>query len=215
MSLIVHDMPEPLLPSPELSPWRAVPTAILSDELNRGGTADASISPVRPVVGMVGQAITVSAMAADNLAIHLAVSSAPPGTVLVVDAGGYRRNAVWGGILHRAAELRGLAGVVIDGCVRDIAELRASPLPCYAVGVVPAGPHKGWGGTINGPVQVGGCLVRPGDIVIGDDDGIAVVPIERRTELLQLCTRRIEAERAFLERLAAGETTVEILGLRP
>jgi 4-hydroxy-4-methyl-2-oxoglutarate aldolase len=215
MSLIIHEMPQPLLDENQLAPWRSVPTALISDELNRSGTADASIKPVRPGKAMVGQAMTVEAMAADNLAIHHAVSAAPAGIVLVIDAGGYRRNAVWGGILHRAAELRGLAGIVVDGCVRDVAELRASDLPCHAAGIVPAGPHKGWGGAINVPVQVGGCVVQPGDIIVGDDDGIAVVPFDRRADLLAACDRRKSAEEEIIRRLEAGETTVEVLGLAP
>jgi 4-hydroxy-4-methyl-2-oxoglutarate aldolase len=97
--------------------------------------------------------------------------------------------------------------------VRDVAELRASDLPCYAAGIVPAGPHKGWGGAINGPVQVGGCIVLPGDIIVGDDDGIAVVPFDRRAELLADCGKRKSSEEAIIRRLEAGETTVEILGL--
>ena len=146
-----------------------------------------------------------------HLAVHHAIAVAFPGAVLAIDAGGYMKNAVWGGITHRAAELRTLGGIVIDGCIRDAAEIRASALPCYAAGVVPAGPHKGWGGTINGPIQIGGCPVQPGDILVGDDDGIAVVPFDERGELLQRCVARMAFEESVLHRLDGGESTVEIL----
>lgn len=213
MPLVVNPMPRPILDQAEIQQWRDIPTTIISDELNRSGTTDASIVPRSASAGMAGQAVTVNTMAADNLAIHHAIAEAFPGAVLVVDAGGHRANAVWGGITQRAGELRRLAGVVIDGCVRDIAEIRKSPLPCFAAGVVAAGPHKNWGGTINAVVQVGRCTVAPGDIVVGDDDGIVVVPFDRRGELLEGCRKRIAFEASVIRRLEEGETTVQILGL--
>ena len=206
-------MPHPVLNEEYLAGWKAIPAAIISDELNRAGATDASIVPMASRATMVGQAFTVSVMAGDNLAIHHAIAAAFPGAVLVIDAGGYRKNAVWGGITHRAAELRRLGGVVIDGCIRDIADIRASALPCFASGVVPAGPHKGWGGTINAPVQVGGCPVSAGDIVVGDHDGVAVVPFGQREWLLDACRKRMAFELDVLRRLENGETTVDILGL--
>lgn len=215
MALIVRPFTRPLLDEAEIAPWRSIPTAILSDERNRAGAADGSIRAMTSGSTMVGQAYTVSAMAGDNLAIHHAIATAFPGTVLAIDAGGYLRNAVWGGITHRAAELRRLAGIVVDGCIRDVAEIRASALPCYAAAIVPAGPHKGWGGTINGSIQIGGCVVEPGDIVVGDDDGVAVVPFDERADLLKRCIARMAFEQSVLRRLDGGETTVEILGLRP
>lgn len=212
MSLIVHPMRRPLLNKTEIDAWRSVPSSIISDERNRSGAANASIGALSQG-RMVGQAFTVQAIAADNLAIHHAIAKAFPGAVLVIDAGGYRGNAVWGGITQRAAELRGLAGVVIDGCVRDVADIRASLMPCYAAGVVPAGPHKGWGGTINGTVQIGGCPVDPGDLVVGDEDGVAVVPFNQREVLLAGCLKRMRFEDEVMRRLQDGETTLEILNL--
>jgi 4-hydroxy-4-methyl-2-oxoglutarate aldolase len=213
MSVIVNDLPQSNWPDALLKAWRGIPTAIISDELNRAGTMDAGIKCLSSRASFAGPAMTVQTMAADNLAIHRAVSMAMRGAVLVVDAGGYDRNAVWGGILHRAAGIRGVAAVVIDGCVRDVAELRESALPCFARGVVPAGPHKGWGGVIGGPIQAGGCPVLPGDLIVGDEDGVAVVPADLAETLLQRCRERIEAEGVILARIEAGETTVEIFGL--
>lgn len=215
MSVTVRDYPGSGLSREAIAAWREVPTAIASDELDRAGAADAGLKPIGRPGPIAGPAFTVRAMVADNLAIHHAVALAPPGAVLVIDAGGFDRNAVWGGILHRAAELRGIAGVVIDGCVRDRAEIAASALPCFARGVVPAGPHKGFGGEINATVQIGALPVAPGDLVLGDADGIAVVPATRADALHPRCLARIEAEAQTIRRLEAGETTVAILGLAP
>lgn len=214
MSVIKNEWNFAPLSEEELAAWREIPTAILSDEMNRTGTADSGLRPIGTVsTPVVGLAATVRAMAADNLALHHAVAVAPAGCVLMVDAGGYMRNAVWGGIMQRSAELRGVAAVVVDGCIRDSAELKVSSVPCYARGIVPAGPSKGWGGELNGTVSVGGCAVSPGDLIVCDEDGVAVIPPERRQGLIEACKTRIAAEQDTMRRLEAGETTVGIFGL--
>jgi regulator of RNase E activity RraA len=213
MALQIGDFPAHTLTETELEAWRGIPAAIASDELNRGSTPDAGLKPITRHVSLAGLAFTVRAMAGDNLALHHAVARALPGSVLMIDAGGYDRNAVWGGILHKAAQMRGIAGVVVDGCIRDVAEIRSSPVACYARGAVPAGPHKGWGGEIGGTIQLGGAVVRAGDLVIGDADGLAIVPYAERAAVLDLCRKRIAMEHEMLRRIEAGETTVEIMGL--
>jgi regulator of RNase E activity RraA len=213
LALTISDFPQTELDDEIIAAWREIPAATASDELNRSGAMIAEIKPLNPSWTMVGPATTVRTMAADNLALHHAVAHAPKGAVVVIDAGGYLRNAVWGSILHRAAEIVGISGVVVDGCVRDVSEVRSSTLPCFARGVVPAGPHKGWGGEINGPIQAGGCTVFPGDLVIGDADGVVVVPSAMAGKLLAKCRERIEAERQILRRLEHGEKTIDIMGL--
>ncbi len=136
-----------------------------------------------------------------------------PGTVLVIAAGGLGPNAVWGGILHRAAELKGAVAVIVDGCIHDSAEICASPVPCYACGTVPAGPQKGWGGEINCHISAGGCVVEGGDLVLADDDGVVVVPGDEQEAVRARCGARAIAERAIVERLEAGEPTVAIFDL--
>ena len=133
---------------------------------------------------------------------------------LVIDAGGYSRNAVWGGILQLAAERAGITGIVLDGYVRDVAELRRSKVPVFARGAVPAGPHKGWGGSICETIQAGGCVVSAGDFIVADDDGVVVVPALRRQKVLRAAQARIEAEKNIIDQLEAGRTTVDILGLK-
>ena len=198
----------------EVGAWTEIPTAIISDEMNRFATS-ADLRPVGPVTAFAGPALTVQVKAGDNAALHYAVARAPKGSVLVCDAAGHTATAVWGGILHHAATCRGIIAVVIDGAVRDVADLKRSAVPVYARGVTPGGPHKGWGGTINGVVQVGGCAVRPGDLIVGDEDGIAVVPPERAAEILPRCRARMAREQEVLDAISGGRTTVEIFNLPP
>lgn len=214
MSVIRNPPAKAEISEAELAAWHGLATAVISDELNRSGTMDAGLRPIGKIESVVaGPALTVRTMVGDNLAIHHAIAEAPAGAVLVVDAGGLGPNAVWGGVLHRAAELRGIVAVIIDGCVRDTAELRASPVPCYARGVVPAGPQKAWGGEINGTLSVGSCAVSAGDLIVADADGVVVVPSNGRDDVRARAEKRTADERAIVERLEAGETTVRIFGL--
>jgi len=214
VSVIRRKPPEIELAGDELDAWRCLATAIISDELNRSGTMDCGIRPIGPVdTVFVGPALTVRTMIGDNLAIHHAVAEAPAGAFLVIDAGGLGPNAVWGGVLQKAAEMRGVAAVVVDGCVRDTADIRASQVPCFARGTVPAGPQKAWGGEINGTISAGGCTVAAGDLIVADADGIAVVPMEGRSGIRARAQQRMRDEKAIIERLQAGETTVRIFGL--
>ena len=213
MALHINAFPDHALTHAELEAWRAIPASIASDELNRASTPDAGLKKISSNTPLVGLAFTVRTMAGDNLALHHAVSRAVPGSILMIDAGGYDRNAVWGGILHTAARLRGVVGVVVDGCIRDVAEIRSSPVACYARGHVPAGPHKGWGGEINVTVQIGRAAVKAGDLVIGDEDGLTFIPFEDRAAVLERCRKRIAAEAEVVRRIEAGETTVEIMKL--
>ncbi len=160
-----------LLSDPVLGEWSGIPTAVISDELNRSAGMSASIAPMSGASRFAGEAVTVHTMVGDNLALHVAAGRAPKGSVIVVNAGGYSRTAVWGEILHTCAEVRGVAAVVIDGVVRDRAVLSKSATPLFACGSAPNGPHKGWGGTINGVIQCGGIAVGPNDLLVGDADG--------------------------------------------
>jgi RraA family protein len=205
--------PTQSLTDAEFAEWRKIPAAIASDELNRASTIDAGIRPITRNAPFVGHATTVRVAAGDNLALHHAVSRAGHGRVLMVDAGGYNRTAVWGGILHKAAEKAGYIAIVIDGCIRDSAEIATSHVSCYARGIVPAGPHKGWGGEINNPIQVGGAVVRPGDIVLADEDGVAIIPFADQAAVLERAKARVAMEEAIVARIEHGETTVDILKL--
>ena len=193
--------------------WVKVPPAIASDCMNRGNTMSAAVKPLAPGTRLIGQARTVACMVGDNSAVHAALRLVREGEVLVIGAGGYGGTAIWGGLLTRAAIARGLAGVVVDGAVRDVAEIRALGFPCFAAAAVPAGPHKGFGGVLDGPIACAGCTVTPGDIVLGDDDGVAVVPRERAAAVLAACTAKLAQEAEALERLEAGMLLADQMGI--
>ena len=197
----------------ELAPWRDVPPAIVGDCMNRSQTMAARIKPISPGITLTGQARTVTAMVGDNGAMHVAIGLAEPGDILVVDSRAHVDTAVWGGIMTRAAMKRGIAGLVIDGAVRDVAEIRELGFPVFAAGAVPAGPSKGFGGVIDGAISCAGCPVHPGDLVIGDDDGVAIVPLAREKELLAASQAKIAQEEATMAEIEAGELTYKRLGL--
>lgn len=197
----------------ELEAWRDIAPAIVGDCMNRGQTMAARIKPIVPGTALVGQARTVTCMVGDNAAIHVAIGLAEPGEILVVDARAHIDTAVWGGIMTRAALQRGIAGLVIDGAVRDVAEIRELNFPVFAAGVVPAGPSKGFGGIIDGPISCAGCPVESGDLVIGDDDGIAIVPLARQAQLLDASREKIRQEDETNAQTAQGILPVARMGL--
>lgn len=192
--------------------WMQAPTGVIADCRNRLGVMS---SGIRHLAGgrLAGPAFTVETVAGENGTIHRALARVPAGSILVVDAGGYVDRAVWGGILSLAARARGVAGVVIDGAVRDIDEIRELDLPLFARATSPAGPHKGWEGRIGHPISCGGVAVAPGDIVIGDADGVLVVPIDEAAHIGEAVAARLALEASWRERIVAGESTASMLGL--
>ncbi len=213
MAIRRYDIQFERLTPETLAAWGEIPPAVASDCMNRENFMAAAIKPVRTGTTLVGQARTITAMAGDNGVSHVATALFGVGEVMVIDAGGHDDVAVWGGVATRAAMARGIAGVVIDGTVRDVAEIRELGFPCYARAVVPGGPHKGFGGTIDGAIACAGCPVSPGDIVLGDDDGIAVVPLAQQAALLPICRDKLIQEKNWLAEIAAGKTVAELLGL--
>lgn len=213
MPLISHHVDFRPLDAAALAAWAEIPPAIASDCMNRSGAMTGAIKPIAPGMRLTGQARTVACMVGDNSAVHAALRQVRTGEVLVIAAGGYQGAAIWGGLLTRAAIERGLAGVVVDGAVRDVAEIRELGFPCFAVATVPAGPHKGFGGTLDGPVSCAGANVLPGDLLLGDDDGVAVVPHARFESVLAACRAKLAQESEALERLRAGEMLADQMGI--
>ena len=208
-----HEIDFEPLTEAEIAAWREIPPAIASDCMNRSQFMAAAIKPVAPGTRLAGQARTVTSMVGDNGVSHVATALLRKGEVLVIDARGHSDIAVWGGVATRAAMAKSAAGVVIDGAVRDVAEIRELGFACFARAVVPGGPHKGFGGIIDGPIACAGCPVSPGDIVLGDDDGVAVVPLARWRAVYAACRDKLEQEQAWLREIAAGKTMAELLGL--
>jgi 4-hydroxy-4-methyl-2-oxoglutarate aldolase len=192
----------------------AAPTAMLSDALGRWGNMDPVIRPVASGMQCFGPAFTLRCWPADNLTIHRAVELAAHGDVLVIDGGSGRDTAFLGDILVYAARLRGVAGIVLQGLVRDSGALAAQGLPVFASGATARGPVKETLGPVQVPIQCGGVLVRPGDLVAGDDDGVVVIPREQAGAVAERIRVIHEREEQVKKALAAGHTTVDILGLR-
>jgi 4-hydroxy-4-methyl-2-oxoglutarate aldolase len=178
--------------------------SILADVAGRRGTLDGRIAPVAPGMHLAGPAFTVEVRHGDNLMIHTAMALAKPGDVLVIDGKGDRTAALMGSIMINACKKLGFAGVVIDGSVRDTDELRELGFPVYAVGANPNGPTKFVPGRINWPISCGGVSVRPGDLIVGDSDGVVVIEREKAPTLLDAAGKKVAEERKRLDDIAAG-----------
>lgn len=167
----------------------------------------------RPIL-LCGPAFTVSAVPGDNLAVHHALAEAPGGSVLVVSTGGELRKGFWGEVMTEAALARGIAGLVTDGAVRDIRAIRDLRFPVFSAGVAIPGTVKNMAGSRNTVMQIAGVLVEPGDIIVGDDDGVVVVPKDSVPEVRAAAEQRTHKEAGIIASLRQGELTVDLLKLR-
>lgn len=199
-----------LLSDSALQAWREIPTSVASDCMNRTQAMHAEIKNVQPGMRLCGQARTVTAMVGDGGAVHAALEESKPGDILVVDAGGAANVAVWGGVGTVAALHHGVGGLVIDGAIRDVAEIRAAGFPCFCRAVTPRGPHMQFGGSYGVTTAVGGVPVSQGDLILGDDDGIVVVPLRWAKAVLKLAQDHIEKEKDWIVRIQRGETISEM-----
>ena len=215
MTIYLHPLPEQRLHDDDLAPWAGIRSPIASDSMNKAKTLDAAIRPIAPGFHMLGQALTVRAVAGGITPLLHALSLARTGDVLVVDAGGFADNAVLGGNMTNEAVRQGMAGLVIDGAIRDVAEIRGYGIPTFTRAITPAGPNFAEIGDVGGPVSCGGVLVHSGDLVIGDDDGIAVVPRGQMAAVLAACQATLAAEAEWDRRIAEGEAFSDILNLPP
>ena len=179
--------------------------SILADVAGRRGTLDGRIAAVSPSMRMAGPAFTIEVRPGDNLMIHAAISMAQPGDILVVDGKGDRTCALMGSIMINACKKLGLGGVVLDAAVRDIEELRELGFPVYAVGTNPNGPTKFVPGRINWPISCGGISINPGDLIVGDADGVVVVEREKAGSLLEAAAKKVADERARIADIVAGK----------
>jgi 4-hydroxy-4-methyl-2-oxoglutarate aldolase len=177
------------------------------------GALDPAIAPMWPGARVCGPALPVQCSPGDNLAVHLALEAAEPGVVLVVDAHAHLAGYC-GEVLAVAAQARGVLGLVMDGGVRDSDALERLRFPVFARGRSIARTVKHEPGRVGQPVVAGGALVRPGDVVVADADGVAVIRVERLGEVLEASRARVAKEEGVMERLRAGELTLDLLGLR-
>lgn len=184
--------------------FRAFATPLISDNLERVPGA-VGLRPFHKCGGvMAGRALTVRTRAGDNQFIHRALDLITPGDVVVVDGGGYDGRALIGEIMTSVAASHGAAGMVIDGAIRDSAAIGKMAFPCFARSAIHLGPYKDGPGAINVPVCVGGMVVHPGDIVVGDEDGIVAFPMEGATELLAAVKAQEAREADIMQSIREG-----------
>lgn len=155
--------------------FRLIPVANISDVMHRMTAGGASLRPMHRSGVLAGPAFTVKIRPGDNLLVHKALVMAQPGDVVVVDAGGDLTNAIVGEIMTSIAKVRGLAGMVINGAIRDLGAIRQDDFPVYAAGVTHRGPYKTGPGEINVPISLNGMVIHPGDLMLGDDDGLLCI----------------------------------------
>lgn len=189
--------------------------ATLHEAQGQKGALDAGIKPLDPSLKLAGRALTVDCRPGDNLMIHHAVSIAEPGDVLVVDAKGYLEAGPWGDILTFAAQMRGIAGLIIDGAVRDAEAIIRMRFPVFARGLSIKGTTKNQPGRVNAPIVCGGVPVNPGDIVVGDRDGVVVIAANELDDVVRKARERERKEEAMRRAIQEGATTVDLLGLGP
>jgi len=181
----------------------AMVTPHLSDSLERLYAA-AGMRPMHGGGTLAGPAFTVRTAPGDNLLVHKALELAEPGDVIVVDAGGVLEQAIIGDLMCTHAKRRGIAGIVIWGAIRDSVDIAADRFPVFAAGVIHRGPYKNGPGEINVPVCIGGMPVMPGDIVVGDADGLVAVPQTLAETVLQSARAILEKESIAKRRLSEG-----------
>lgn len=182
-----------------IAAFRSTSTALISDNLNRLPGAP-GIRPFHRIAGvMAGRALTVKTRGGDNLHIHKALEIVAPDDVIVVDGGGDVTRALIGEIMTSLAASRRAAGFVLDGAIRDAAAISRSAFPCFARAVTHRGPYKNGPGELNVPISLGGMIVNPGDIVVGDEDGIVAFPISSANEVLAAVKAQEEREQSILQ----------------
>jgi 4-hydroxy-4-methyl-2-oxoglutarate aldolase len=194
---------------------RSFGSATVYEAQGAKGALDSGIKPIDPSSRLAGPALTVDTRPADNLMLHYALSKARPGDVLVVDAKGFLEAGPWGDVLTAAALKAGIAGLVIHGAVRDAGAIVEMGFPVFCRGLSIKGTGKVHAGKVNVPVCIGDVVIRPGDIVVGDRDGLVIVSHEEAQSVLESARAREAKEEEFRMAIEKGVSTAELLGLLP
>jgi len=186
-----------------INAFKDLPTANISDNMGRFTCVDTAIKPYTSVP-LLGSAVTVKTAPGDNLMLHKALDIALPGDVIMVDGEGCMNHSICGEIMYRYAQSRGIVGFVIDGCLRDVEALERLGFPVYARGVQPKGPYKNGPGEVNVPVSVGGIVVNPGDIIVGDTDGVVVIKEKDAPIVIEMAKKMNDNEQIVFKNIADG-----------
>ncbi|MDV2885519.1 RraA family protein [Alkalihalophilus pseudofirmus] len=200
----MNDLPL-LISSEKIERAKKLNTTLLSDAMDCTGSMDYKIKPVTSTAKIVGTALTVSLRPGDNLFLHQAIHMGEEGYVIVADGKGHTQNAYLGELMAFAAKARGLEGIIIDGFVRDKEILNQLDFPIFATGFIPNGPFKDGPGHINIPISCGGVSVQAGDLIIGDEDGVVVVPRDQIEVRLLRAEEKLEYENKRVEVISKYE----------
>ena len=190
--------------------FKGLGAATVYEAAGRTGSVDPAIKPLARGVRLLGSAVTVQCHPKDNLMLHKALQIAQEGDVLVASTDGYTEAGYWGGLMATSAKARRIGGLAIDGCVRDSAEILSMGFPIFCRGTCIRGTTKANPGLINHPLLFGGIVVHPGDLVLGDDDGLVIIPQADIVKILEASLKRVENEREKTTALAGGVTSVEL-----
>lgn len=183
--------------------FKNIPVANIADNMNRSYCIGRKIRPYN-TTPLLGCAFTVKTRPGDNLLLHKAIDLANPGDVIVVDGQGDTTNALIGELMITWAQLRGVGGFIIDGAIRDAGVIKQMSIPVYAAGVTPAGPYKDGPGEINIPIACEGVTFKPGDILVGDEDGVVVINPKDAPEILQKARKTVEKEAKVMAAIKNG-----------
>lgn len=198
----------------DVKTFAGIPTAVLADSQVLGGVMDAGIRPLKENMALLGRALTCRCVPGDNLTLHKAITLAQPGDVLLVDCGGCMDCSVLGEMMAICCQVKGVAGVVIDGCVRDSIALAEMEFPVFIRGIHPKGPTRNLMGTIGEAVECGGVVVEAGDVVAADADGVVVIKSQEAETVLKKAKAKLDREAELLPLLRAGHTTWELFELQ-
>lgn len=191
--------------------FKGIWSSTLSDTMGRHGVMMPEVRPIFEGISVLGSAFTVLNYPNDNITTHKALTMLQPGDVLVIDEGRENNTGAFGHNMSLQARNRGAAGLITNGCVRDIQLLRKEKFPVFCRAVCPRSAQKNTPGSINVPVQVGGLVVSPGDIVVGDDDGVAIVPLAVAEAVLKTARERMDMEYQQAKDIRDGKKPLEIL----
>ena len=186
--------------------------ATIHEALGKYGNFPSAIKPISSTMKVCGPAYTVKTMPRDNVLLHRAYAYAKPGDVIIANCSGFYEAGYWGDLMSLGAKTKGINGLVIDGCVRDADDIEAMDFPVFSRGLCILGTSNHGDGFLNEPIVIGDVLINPGDIIIGDRDGVVVVPQNRIEEAIEKSTAREVKEEDVRKQLREGKTSLQIYG---